>query len=398
MIPRGKLYISNKDLVTGIYYCFTDCFKPQKTDTSEQNTNKLICLSVRTGFDLVLSALNFPAGAEILVTAINIPGMFKIIAGHNLIPTPLPVNKQTLSISPADLESAITPATKAILITHLFGAIMETDEINAIARKHKLIVFEDCAQAYAGNAYKGNPKSDVVMFSFGLIKTNTAIRGAIINIKNPALYADVSSRNEQYDLQDTTSFLKKLFKVLLIKLLSTKTIYTGFYVLVKAIGKDFEEVLASFTRGFPGDDVFKQIRYRPCLPNKKLLQKKLSNFSQRTIDARIQLANDILPHLPNDYKIGMRNTNHTYWVLPVETRYPGELISFLRSNGFDASQKASSLIKLSAAERIAKPEELVLEHIVYLPAYPSMRKKDRDKLIQLLVKHKLIAQRGEPVS
>ncbi|NRF40170.1 DegT/DnrJ/EryC1/StrS family aminotransferase [Pedobacter foliorum] len=391
MIPRGKLYISNKDLFTGIYYCFTDYFKPQKVDIAEQNTSKLFCLSLRTGFDLVLSALNFPDGSEILVTDINIPDMFRIITAHNLIPIPLPVNKQTLNVSPANLESAITPATKAILITHLFGGIIETDEINAIARKHNLIVFEDCAQAYAGSAYEGNPTSDVAMFSFGLIKTNTAIRGAVINIKNPALYEDVLNRSEQYKKQDVSSFLNKLFKVLLIKLINTKTVYTAFYHLVKAAGKDFDEVLASFTRGFPGDDIFKQIRYRPCLPNNKLLRKKLSNFGMNSIVARKQLANDILPHLPDNSKIGMLNTKHTYWVLPIETGDPQKLISFLRSNGFDASQKASSLIKLSAPSTIPNPEDLLLENIVYLPAYPAMRKKDRNKLVQLLISYELTA-------
>nr|WP_294875839.1 aminotransferase class V-fold PLP-dependent enzyme [uncultured Pedobacter sp.] len=384
MIPRGKLYISNKDLFTGIYYCFADYFRPQKTDITEKNDKKLICLSVRTGFDLVLNSLNFSAGSEILVTDINIPDMFKIIAGHNLTAIPLPVNKQTLNISPAELESAITPNTKAILITHLFGAIMDTDELIAIARKYNLIVFEDCAQAYAGNIYKGNPDSDVVMFSFGLIKTNTAIRGAIINFKDPALHAKVSTINGQYDKQDTSSFLKKLFKAALVKLLTTKAIYTGFYSLAKASGKDFEEVLASFTKGFPGDDIFKQIRYRPCLPNIKLLQKKLDNFKQHDIATRIQLANDILPHIPNNYKIGTLNTKHTYWVLPVESNDPLRLISYLRSNGFDASQKASGLVKHSPSSTAANAEDLMLDNLVYLPAYPAMSKKDRNKLTKLL--------------
>lgn len=384
MIPRGKLYISTKDLFTGIYYCFIDHFRSQKTDTNKPNTNELICLSVRTGFDLVLSALNFPAGSEILVTDINIPDMFKIIDGHNLKSVPLPVNKRTLNVSPAQLESAITPATRAILVTHLFGATMETDKINAIAQKHNLFIFEDCAQAYAGNTYTGNPTSDVVMFSFGLIKTNTAVRGAIIDIKNPALSADVSSRNEEYIKQKTTNFLKKLLKVVLIKFLTTKIIYTTFYSLVKAAGKDFEEVLASFTKGFPGDDIFKQIRYRPCSANKKLLQRKLNNFSQHDIVTRIQFANDILQYIPDHYKIGMQNAKHTHWVLPIETKDPIRLVSYLRSNGFDASQKASSLVKLIAPKTIPKPDDLVLENIVYLPAYPAMSRKDRTKLTQLL--------------
>jgi dTDP-4-amino-4,6-dideoxygalactose transaminase len=384
MIPRGKLYISYKDLVSGIYYCLTDRSKSQKP-TVDQNTNKLTCLSVRTGFDLVLSALNFPPGSEILVTNINIPDMFNIITGHNLTPVPIPVNKHTLNASPAEVEAAITPATKTILITHLFGGIMETDELIAIAQKHNLVILEDCAQAYAGNIYCGNPVSDVVMFSFGFIKTNTTVRGSIIKIRDNTLYAEVATRNEQYDKQDTKGYLQKLFKVTFVKLLTNKTIYTGFYNLVMAMGKDFEEVLDGFTKGFPGDDIFTQIRYRPCAPNQKLLQKKLTYFDQYCITSRMQLANDILTNIPDAYKIGFKNKMHTYWVMPVETNYPDRLINYLRSNGFDASQKASSLIKLNKLNTIPDPEELALENLVYLPVYPAMNRKDRNKLTRLLV-------------
>lgn len=383
MIPRGKLYISYKDLFSGVYYCLTDRFKSQKPDV-DQDTNKRICLSVRTGFDLVLSSLNFPAGSEILVTNINIPDMFNIITGHNLIPVPVPVNKHTLNISAVVVEASITPATKAILITHLFGGIMETDELIDIAKKHNLVIFEDCAQAYAGNLYDGNPASDVVMFSFGFIKTNTAISGAMIKINHPDLYAEVAARNEKYDQQDNGGYFKKLFKVAFVKLLTNKIIYTGFYNIVMAMGKDFEEVLDGFTKGFPGDDIFKQIRYRPCAPNQRLLQTKLNNFDQSCITSRIQLANDILPNIPDGYKIGLRNKNHTYWVMPVETNNPDGLISYLRNNGFDASQKASSLIKMNKAAVIPDPEELALENLVYLPVYPAMSGKDRNKLNQLL--------------
>ncbi len=384
MIPRGKLYISYTDLISGMYYCLIDIFKFQKSVVIPP-AKELICLSVRTGFDLVLSTLNFPAGSEVLVTNINIPDMFNIITGHNLTPVPIPVNKHTLNISPAQIEDAITPATKAILITHLFGGIMETDELIAIAQRHNLVIFEDCAQAYAGDVYNGNPASDVVMFSFGFIKTNTAISGAMIKINDRALYTEIAKRNEHYDQQNSGVYFKKLFKVAFVKLLTNKTIYTGFYNLVMAIGKDFEKVLDGFTKGFPGGDIFKQIRYRPSTSNKRLLNKKLSNFNQHSITARMQLANDILPNIPDNYKIGFKNKKHTYWVMPVETNDPGVLISYLLSNGFDASQKASSLIMLNQPGAISNPEDLMLENLVYLPAYPAMSKKDRNKLTQLLI-------------
>ncbi len=385
MIPRGKLYISYKDLVSGFYYCLTNWFR-SKNLRVHQRANEMICLSVRTGIDLALNALNFPPGAEMIVTDINIADMFAIIKRHELILVPIPVNKYTLNMSAAQVESAITPATKAILITHLFGGIMETEAIIAIAQKHNLIIFEDCAQAYAGNLYGGNPASDVVMFSFGFIKTNTAISGAMIKVNNPTLYAKITMLNEQYRQQNTSHYFKKLFKVALVKLLTNKTIYTAFYNLVMAMGKDFEEVLGGFTKGFPGDDIFKQIRYRPSMPNQKLLRKKLANFNQHNISERILFANDILPNIPIDYKIGLKNKKHTYWVMPVETNDPDGLINHLRNNGFDASQKASSLTKLKRPAAAIGTEELTLENLVYLPVYPAMSSKNRNKLIQLLTR------------
>jgi len=389
MIPRGKLYISYKDLVTGAYYCLTDVFRSQRPNVN-QHANELVCLSVRTGIDLVLNALNFPPGFEMIVTDINIPDMFAIINWHELTLVPIPVNKYTLNMSPAQVEAAITPATKAILITHLFGGIMEIEAIVAIAKKHNLIIFEDCAQAYAGSLYSGNPASDVVMFSFGFIKTNTAISGAMVKIKDPALYAEVAALNGYYHQQSTIGYFKKLFKVMFVKLLTNKTIYTGFYNLVMALGKDFEEVLDGFTKGFPGDDIFKQIRHQPSTPNQRLLRKKLANFDQHIITKRVQLAYDILSNIPDNYKIGFENKRHTYWVMPVETHDPDGLIKHLRSNGFDASQKASSLIKLGKTDVAPQHEELRLENLVYLPVYPAMSRKGRHKLTQLLVDFPLV--------
>jgi len=381
MIPRGKLYISYRDLFAGVYYCLN----PGSAQASRQNESSLVCLSVRTGFDLVLRALNLPAGSEILVTDINIPDMFRIITAHNLVAVPLPVNKHTLNISAVQMEEAITPNTKAILITHLFGGIMETDKIIAVAKKHNLMVFEDCAQAYAGAIYNGDPASDVVMFSFGFIKTNTAVSGAVIKINNEDLYAITNALNRQYIRQGTSRYLKKLIKVSYVKLLNNKAIYTLFYKFIIALGKDFEQVLSGFTRGFPGDDIFKQIRYRPCRANELMLQRKLENFKQESIAQRVQLANDVLTDLPQQYKIGSQNKRHTYWVMPVETDDPGALIIYLREHGFDVSQKASSLVRLNSADVAPDPDDLQLDKLVYLPAYVAMSKSERKKLSDLII-------------
>jgi dTDP-4-amino-4,6-dideoxygalactose transaminase len=74
----------------------------------------------------------------------------------------------TFNLDPARLEAAITPRTRGIIVVHLFGQPARMDEIMAIARRHRLFVIEDCAQA-VGARYRGTPVGmlgEVGTFSF----------------------------------------------------------------------------------------------------------------------------------------------------------------------------------------------------------------------------------------
>jgi perosamine synthetase len=384
MLPRGKIDITCTDIFAGIYYCITDFFEIKKDNKNAEIEHQFSCLSVRTGFDLVLSALDFPAGSEILVTDINIPDMFNIIAAHQLTAVPLPVNRYTLNVTPQQGATAITPNTKAILVTHLFGGIMDTDEIAAIAKNNNLVLIEDCAQAYVGDTYRGNNLADVVMFSFGLIKTNTSVSGALLQINDDRLYHSIVKLSSNFPVQPRSVFFKKLWKVVLMKLLTTKAVYTLFYNRCVKNGKDFDQVLSGFTRGFPGQNILQKIRFRPCVPNLNLLAKRAKNFKYAAIDKRKKLAADILNNVPATMQIGALNKRHSYWVLPIQTSDPNKLINHLRANGFDATQKASSLVKLSAGQ--VAENDLLLDDLVYLPMYVNMKNKDRVKLANLLNK------------
>jgi len=78
------------------------------------------------------------------------------------------VEEGTFNLDPTKIEAAITPRTKGIIVVHLFGQPARMDEIMAIARRHKLFVIEDCAQA-VGARYQGTPVGtigDVGTFSF----------------------------------------------------------------------------------------------------------------------------------------------------------------------------------------------------------------------------------------
>jgi dTDP-4-amino-4,6-dideoxygalactose transaminase len=78
------------------------------------------------------------------------------------------IEEGTFNLDPRRLEAAITPRTKGVVVAHLFGQPARMDEIMAIARRHRLFVIEDCAQA-VGAHYRGTPVGlfgDCGTFSF----------------------------------------------------------------------------------------------------------------------------------------------------------------------------------------------------------------------------------------
>jgi dTDP-4-amino-4,6-dideoxygalactose transaminase len=101
------------------------------------------------------------------------------------------VEEGTFNLDPNKLAAAITPRTKGIIVVHLFGQPARMDEIMAVARKHKLFVIEDCAQAI-GARYNGTPVGvigDIGTFSFYPTKNLGACgEGGALVAKDEALH------------------------------------------------------------------------------------------------------------------------------------------------------------------------------------------------------------------
>ncbi|HLF18627.1 MAG TPA: UDP-4-amino-4,6-dideoxy-N-acetyl-beta-L-altrosamine transaminase [Candidatus Omnitrophota bacterium] len=100
------------------------------------------------------------------------------------------IKPDTYCMDPKKLEKAITPRTKAIIPVDFTGQPCDMDEINAIARKHNLIVIEDAAHAL-GATYKDRPVgslTDMTIFSFHPVKHITTGEGGMVTT-NDAQFA-----------------------------------------------------------------------------------------------------------------------------------------------------------------------------------------------------------------
>lgn len=115
------------------------------------------CIGVANGLDaLILSieALDLPQASDILVASNTyIATILAIVrAGHR--PVLVEPERDTFNMDPEQLPNVITPRTKAICVTHLFGKSCRMPEIMRFAEEHGLQVIEDCAQSH-GARYDG---------------------------------------------------------------------------------------------------------------------------------------------------------------------------------------------------------------------------------------------------
>ncbi len=98
--------------------------------------------------------LNTEPGDEIIVSPITDMGTVIPILYQGNIPVFVDIDEETFNIDPTLITNYMTPKTKAIIVTHIFGAPCDMDPIMKIAMEHNIAVIEDCAQAFLAR-YKG---------------------------------------------------------------------------------------------------------------------------------------------------------------------------------------------------------------------------------------------------
>ena len=87
-------------------------------------------------------------GSEVILPAATFATVASPILQCGLIPVFVDIDPDTFLMCPKDLESKVTPKTKAIMPIHLYGQVCDMTEIMKVAKKHNLRVLEDCAECY----------------------------------------------------------------------------------------------------------------------------------------------------------------------------------------------------------------------------------------------------------
>ena len=159
-----------------------------------KNFKTKYCVAVNNGtsaLHLSLIALNIKPGDEVIVPSMTFIASAAAIEYVGAKPVFVDINNDDWLINTDLIAKKINKKTRAIMVVHLHGLMCDMDKIRIIAKKYKLKIIEDSAQAHGSTFKNKNPGyfSDVATFSFYPTKNLGAVgEGGAILTNNLSIY------------------------------------------------------------------------------------------------------------------------------------------------------------------------------------------------------------------
>lgn len=143
-----------------------------------------------TALHLALLGLEIGPGDEVIVPDLTFGATANAVVHAGAEPVFVDIDRETWTIAPAEIESAITERTKAVIPVHLYGHPCDMDPLMETCRRHNIKVIEDCAESL-GAEYKGKKAGtfgDVSCFSFYANKVITTGEGGMVWCRDKKLH------------------------------------------------------------------------------------------------------------------------------------------------------------------------------------------------------------------
>lgn len=154
------------------------------------------CVAVNSGtsgLHLGLLSCGIGPGDEVIVPSFTFAATANSVALTGATPVFADIGPDDFNLDPAAVEAAVTERTKGIMPVHLYGHPARMPELQAVADKHGLQIFEDAAQAH-GASLGGTPVGgfgDFAMFSLYPTKNMTSGEGGMVSVANDAIERNV---------------------------------------------------------------------------------------------------------------------------------------------------------------------------------------------------------------
>lgn len=351
--------------------------------------------SARYAFYLLLEGMGIGQGDEVVIPGLTYFAIPSIAVTAGVAPVFADVGLRTHVLDPAAFEAAITPRTKAVVPTHLYGTPCDMDAILAIARRHGVRVIEDCAQS-TGARYRGRrvgSLGDAAYYTFGLTKNITTLSGAMITTNDDAVAAHCRARIDASTPAKQEKNAKEAATGLAMRLATHPFVYPltlhPMIVLGNKLGKDpihdrfgepevlYETLPASFQKSRP--------RAVQAAVGLKQLDRIEALNGARIRNGRY--LDEQLAHVPGltvpEYPDG---AEPIYMSFVVHHDRRDALIAALRARGVDTTtgymNDCSDHPLFAAFRRPCANAARIKAEQVHIPVHPTLDQRDRSHLVE----------------
>lgn len=201
--------------------------------------------SARAGLYIALRALGLEPGDEVILASYNFHVIPLIIRAAGLRPVFVDVDPGTYNIDISLVKKNISPKSRAVIATHLFGQPCDMGPLLDTAERHELKVIEDCAHSL-GAEYEGRKVGsfgDIGLFSFGPGKNMPCFGGGMITANDDNISERV--RGEVKDHSGKFDLMKRILITSLFYLITNPGLFPyllyPFIRIVDRMSSDFAD-------------------------------------------------------------------------------------------------------------------------------------------------------------
>lgn len=256
--------------------------------------------SGREGMELLLEAYGIGSGDEVIFPAYTLKDLIILAMAKGIKPVLVDIKEDTFNINVGLIEEKITPKTRAIIATHIFGAPCDIKRIMTLAKRHNLIVIEDCAHSL-GSEMEGKKTGsfgDAAFFSFESTKSINTYGGGIIVTDDDRIIFHLRARMETFPCPSGKLY-QKIFSVYFEKIF-VKTLLFDLFSLIFYF--DFSTRIGNLIYRFMQQRG--RIRHAKFTALQALIGLKQLSFFDELNHARRDKARAMIDYL--DYKIALQ--------------------------------------------------------------------------------------------
>lgn len=400
-IPRGIIYHSLFEDVKWLICAFFSRLDEKITvQAFEQAFSNLMKVKhavafpfARTAIYFALKHQNFGKGAEIIMPPITIKGILDVVLQLGLKPVFVDLDPDTLCFDEEKFNQAITPNTKAVLFTYLFGIVPNLDALMTISKNHQLFVMEDFSQCLNGefNQQKLGTFGDVGIYSASSIKTLDTYGGGMLITNNDAIYAAMLREQSTLKIAERSILISKIITDLIRNLATNRFIFSIAVI----------HLLKILNRISP-DSLVKQTGDR----QKSMISKMPEEWFQAFTSLQAKVGLSIIPRLKHQdaqrianvdqlksninpeaiiFPKGANGGKNVYWQLIGYIKKHQDVQRKLQKFGVDTAR--SSLLQISDLKDYPyqghTPNATQLYQTGYfVPSYPSLSQSDLQRVSQ----------------